>query len=295
MRCPFCGDSQSNPRDAHFYLKCDFETDEPILYNCFKGNCKAKGIVNPTFLKMLGIEIEGAESLGDKIYNKFVSFKNMDINVVCGSPSMNSRQVRYIEERLGPGFTLQDYERFKIVWDARQFQEQINYKSIIIPANDRHVSFLSTDKAMLLSRSLVDSSNYNWIKTRLFKSPNFTEYTISTDVDIFTEDDITVSIGEGVFDVLSAYKNFNSGENSLYLAVLGSHYELGVQSVISKGIIGKNVHLRIYLDSNIHVQSQEKIMSKYKWIFGSIKLFVNIIAEDIGKVKEKIRLREIKI
>lgn len=295
MRCPICGDSQSNPKEAHMYLKCDFDSEEPILYNCFKGNCQAKGKIDAKFLKQIGVKVKGIDKLSSQVYNKISNYKNLEFDVVCGEPIKDSYQMKYIEWRLGKGFNIDDYNKFKIIWDYNKFYECISNKKINIPPNDKNISFLSSDKSMVLSRSFNDNGMYSWLKTHIFNSSNVNEYSISTELDIFTKDQIYINISEGIFDILSVYKNFNTGDNSAYVAVLGSRYESGIQNIINKGLFGKNVNVNIYADTDINLSALKYSLLKYKWLFNKISIYTNILYKDVGVTIDKIKLKEMVI
>lgn len=288
IRCPFCGDSQEDPRDAHLYLKCSFDPNEPIVYKCFK--CNSKGKVTQWFLNKLNIKLNGLSELENQVFNKISSIKKIDVDIITGPPIINSNQSRYIEKRLGRGFTIEDYDRFKIIWDMNAVIPYITDMRIknTLPSNWNSISFLSDEKSTLLTRFFSDEDP-RWKKTKLFSLESKSFYTIKSTLNLFTKDQIVVNIGEGVFDVLSIYKNFNDGDNSVYIAVLGSDYESGVEYAINKGFIGDNVILKIYIDSNIDERVIQHQMKKYKWLYNKIYVYKNIQAEDFGYPIEKIK------
>lgn len=290
IRCPICGDSKKNPSDSHCYLKCSMSPNEPILYNCFL--CNSGGKVDSKFLNLLHIKNELSNELDNQRYNKIVSLKNIDIEIMTGSPILGSKQTTYIEHRLGSGFNVDDYDRFKIVWNMNSIYDcisDIRVRNTLPNINDS-ICFLSDDKSMLLIRSFIN--NGGWKKVKLFPSENRAFYTIKSTFNLFTEDDIVVNIAEGIFDILSVYKNFNDGENSSYIAVLGSGYVNGVDYAISKGIFGFNVVLKIYMDNDISETKLQYQLKKYKWIFKKIYIYKNIKSKDVGVEMKNIKLIE---
>lgn len=294
IRCPICGDSQKDLTDSHCYIKCTDNPDEALLYNCFL--CNRGGVVGKKFLMKLGIDSNTATKFTSDKYNKLGSLKNTNIDLITGTPILNSPQVRYIEKRLGPGFTHDDYERFKIIWNWDHIYRSVTNKRILnsLPNDRVSVSFLSDDKSSILTRAYTDEFG-RWSKKEIFPSENRAIYTIKSMIDLFTKDIIEVNIAEGVFDVLSIYKNFTYCENSVYIAVLGSDYLSGIMFAIMKGFIGKNVIVRIYLDSEIDDIALKKSLFKYKWLFQNIFLYKNIKNKDVGVKRNEIELLEKKV
>lgn len=296
IRCPICKDSIKDLTDSHCYIKCTDNPDELLLYNCFL--CNRGGVVGKKFLEALGIDLNTATRLiSFDRYNKIGNIKNMDIDVVTGKPLLKSPQVRYIEKRLGEGFTYDDYDRFKIIWDWDNIYRSITNKRILnsLPNDRLSLSFLSDDKCSILTRAYDDSYG-RWSKKSIFQSDNRAIYTIKSTIDLFTKDIIEVNIAEGIFDVLSIYKNFTHSENSVYIAVLGSDYISGIMFAIMKGLIGNNIIIRIYLDAEIDDKPLKKQLNKYyKWLFKDIFIYKNIKSKDVGVKLDQIELLEKKL
>lgn len=295
IRCPVCGDSQKNLSDSHCYIKCTDNPDEPLLFNCFL--CNKGGIVGKDFLLKLGIDNNIAETLEGRKYNRINLLKNNDINLITGHPMLRSPQIRYIENRLGPGFTKEDYDRFKIVWDFDGIYKFITNQRLknSLPSNIDTISFLSDDKTSLMTRTMSDESI--WRKISLVNSETRSVYTIKTQLDLFTSEEIEVNIAEGIFDILSVYKNFSNNENSVYIATLGSDYISGINYAIMKGIIGNNVIIKIYID-NDNIVNEYKLkmkLKKFKWLFKNIYIYKNIKGKDVGVKLEEIKLMETKL
>lgn len=289
IRCPICGDSQSDPNDAHCYIKCSNDPDEPLLYNCFR--CGEGDKVNKWFLTKLGIDSSISDRVENQRYNRVMSVKKADVNIITGTPIMGSPQMKYIEHRLGPGFTIDDYDRFKIIWNLDNVYPYISDPRIrnTLPSNHSSIYLLSDNRSMLLVRSFEKDAV--WRKINLFNSDTKAVYVIKSTVDLFTEDVITINIAEGVFDILSVYKNFNT-DNSIFIANLGINYISGVDYAIAKGFMGSNVIVKLYLDSNVDVDKLKYRIKKYKWLFKKIHMYVNIRYKDVGVRREQIELIE---
>lgn len=293
IRCPFCGDSQKNLRDAHCYIKCDYENpNEPILYNCFLANCNAKGKVDKNFMNKLGIKSKFIDKISNERYSKISTIKKTNIDVLTGTPSLESPQVNYIEYRLGKGFNIKDYDSFKIIWDMNLIFPYISDQKIknSLPDNRNSISLLSDDKSTILTRGFEDKDN--WRKIKLLSSENKSFYTIKSIFNLFTDDIITVNIAEGVFDVLSIYKNFNDGINSAYIATLGPDYISAVEYAIMKGLVGSNVIIKIYVDKEIDEKKLKFQLKKYRFFFKKIFIYKNIKYKDVGTLISNIELIE---
>lgn len=290
IRCPICGDSNKDSKATHLYLKCSHNPDEPILYKCFK--CNSSGRVSKWFLDKIGVP---SNEIGyeEGIFNKISSGKKVCIDVLTGQPDMESDQVGYIEYRLGNGLQLQDFDRFKIVWNMNSIIPYITNIRVknTLPSNRDSVSFLSDDKSTLLTRFFSDEDP-RWRKTKLFQSDNKSFYTIKTTLDLFTKDRITINIAEGIFDVLSVYKNFTDNPNSIYIATLGLDYESGIHYAIKNGFVGSNIVVRVYVDSDIDDKALRYKLKKYKWIFNSISVLKNIKSNDFGVMINDIKTIE---
>ena len=296
IRCPICGDSQSNPRDAHCYIKCDFnDPNEPLLFNCFK--CNKGGRVNSNFLKMMNIKTDILSIVDNQRFNKIGSIKRTNIDLITGEPIMDSPQIKYIEDRLGKGFTKDDYDKFKIIWDMNSVYPYISSIRVrnTMPSNNDSISFLSDDKSVLLVRSFNDNGG-RWRKISMFQSENKSFYTIKSTLNLFTQEPIVVNIAEGVLDIISIYKNFNDN-NSAYIATLGSDYISGIEYAIAKGLIGDNIIIKIYIDndSSVNEKMLKSKLKKFKWLFNSIIIYKNIASKDVGVHINDIKLIEQRI
>jgi len=286
IRCPFCGDSVTKSH-AHMYLKCSSDLNEPILYHCFK--CNVGGKVNQAFLDKLGVKIAIPETLA--YFNKLSSTKSK-YDISEGYPNLNSPQYFYIRERLHCDFSMEELSKFRIAWDIENLRECITNKIIknTLPTNMDSISFYTDNNSCLLTRFFND--DIRWRKINLFPS-NRSFYSIRKELDLFSQN-ISVIIAEGVFDILSLYKNFYD-ENGVYIAALGSGYCDALDYAISLGLFGSSVKVNLYLDSDIDMKEIKFKMKKNKWLFKSISLFKNILDKDYGIPMERIRLEEYKV
>lgn len=294
LRCPFCGDSQKDVKDSHCYIKFSYDESEPLLYKCFL--CNRSGVINDYFLKKIGVKEDLSRIVEGQRRNKILSIKNTNVDIISGEVIPDSNQIKYIESRLGTGLTLQDYDNFKILWNIENLIPFIESQKIknSLPSNYDSVSFLSDDKSLLLTRFFGDGE-IRWKKIRIMKGNEKTFYTIKAMINLFTQEDIVVNIAEGIMDVISIYKNFNDGPNSIFIAALGSDYISALDYMIAKGFIGNNVIIKIYMDADQSNSKLARQLKRYKWIFKSIHILVNIKSKDVGVKLEEIKLKERRI
>lgn len=291
IRCPFCGDSQKNTKSAHMYLKCSLDITEPILYYCHRAGCNAKGKLNNEFISRINLKIDGID-LDNQIYNRIKSVTNTSLDIITGEVVMNSLQVDYITKRLGPGFTKEDFEKFKIVWDMDNIRKFLTNSKVAnsLPNNHNSVSFMSENQMAMLTR--FTSETGSWIKTKMTSLEERSFYTIKSTIDIFSGD-IIINIAEGIMDVLSLYKMFHKPDVSdVYLATLGSDYEAGLKHLIAKGFVGSDIRVNFFIDSDINERDLKWQLKKYKWIIPHMSIWKNIKSHDFGITADQIKLIE---
>lgn len=296
IRCPICGDSQKNPKDAHCYIKCGYDPSEPLLYNCFL--CNSSGRVTSKFLEKLNVKKDTISLVENQKYNRIPSIKLANLDIITGIPIMDSPQVKYIESRLGKGFTQEDYDRFKIIWNINDLSQYITSSKTknSLPSNRDSITFLSDDKTMVMVRTFLSSEyDHQWRKIKIIPGDHKSVYTIKSTLNLFTTEPIVVNIAEGIMDILSVYKNFNDGENSVYIASLSSNYISALEYAISKGFIGSNIIFKIYIDDGIDEKLLKKDLKQYKWMCKDIFMYKNIKSKDVGVSLDKIQLIEKRI
>ena len=81
----------------------------------------------------------------------------------------------------------------------------------------------------------------------------------------------------------------------MYIATLGSDYMSAVDYAITKGFVGSNIDLRIYIDQGIDEKLLKKQLRQHKWLFGEIRIFLNRASKDIGVPIDQIQLIETRI
>ena len=89
------------------------------------------------------------------------------------------------------------------------------------------------------------------------------------------------------------YKNFRTVENEVFIATLGIDYISGLDYAIARGIMGKNVKVKVYIDDGIDEKSLKQNLSKYKFLFDSITMYKNVWYKDVGVRLEQIKLKRV--
>lgn len=290
VRCPYCGDSKKNPNDSHCYIKWTMD-DSPLLFNCFL--CNTSGVVDKKFLDLIGVKKDLSELVAFNRSNRIPSIQNKSVDIIAGDVDMNSKQVKYIEHRLGPGLTLEDYSKFRILANIENVVPYVSSDKIrnSLPSNMDSVSFLTNDKTVILTR-LFEDGDIRWKKLRIIPNEGKSFYVIQSSFDLFTNEEITINIAEGIIDVISIYKNFNDHGPALFIAALGSDYIDALIYSVNLGVIGKNVRVNIYMDAD---QNQKRLMSelkKYRWLYNGIFVYRNVLSKDVGVRIENIKLEE---
>lgn len=267
IRCPFCGDSQNNLKDAHLYIKCSLNLNEPMIYHCFK--CNKSGKVNKYFLNKLNIDLD----LQDPSISNRLTYINQSPTKIENTITHKD----YFINRLGDGLTDKDYLKFRIV-SIDSVKELINKRRFIIPNDSDAIAFMTEDNSLLILRNIYNIG-FRWKKIPIYEGVSV--YTIKTQIELFSKDDININISEGIFDSIGLYKHLGQDKN-VFISVLSSNYKLGIDYAINKGFVGNNINIRIYLDSDINEQGLKYLIKKYKWIFKSIKFYKNILDHDYG-------------
>ena len=324
LRCPICGDSETNMNKARFYIRIDPDDNFPMVYKCFK--CQAKGVVDSELMNLLEIDdINLKSNIGylnktsDNIEGQKVSFKNDKIimfDYVLPEVQRYPNKINYIRDRLGCDITQEDISNMKITTSLKDFlivnkiKETTFEKSMCRLLESNYIGFLSFGSSYILFRDVSGKpTDMPWIKYPITKESKKSKifYSIASDINIFTTDELTINLSEGVMDILSAYKNLGYNKpNTMNIAVGGQLYPTVLQVLIGIGIVGSNIHINIFSDNdgefnnkeNVHVTDIKyfnTIFKKIKYLYGSVTVHYNRISKDIGVPSDKIKLKSIKL
>lgn len=274
VKCPYCDDD--SPKHGHFGIKIDVESDEPILYHCFR--CNAGGMVTKQTLDDLHIDMPN-DLLSQLTHsNKVYAKKNVvtDISIMpfeiptinnSLSPSLLQAKSDYIANRIGLKLQYAEGAAYRIVFSFKDF---IDYNKIdylididvkyLKYIEENYVGFLSLNKNFIIFRSFTNkgfskgkgSSYLRYIKYVLDdKCPDKNNFfTIPTTFDIMSADIVNVHISEGPFDILSVMANdiFITDSNNLFFAVCGFGYASVLKNIVKLGACPMN--LFIYADND---------------------------------------------
>lgn len=309
VRCPFCGDSKKNLNSTHMYIKIDIETEEPILYHCFR--CETSGILTPQVLRMLELNDIHLNSKV-KMYNKkavksihnSLGSKDNELNIKIPPSKETSetyiRNKKYIEKRLGRTFSFEELERLKVVFQLgdllryNEIDKITTYPKKAAMFHTDYVGFLTMRNEFINFRQVDDRmkgkryEKYS-VVPNLDNTRNF--YTIPNEIDIMSTDPIIINITEGIFDILGVFYHIDDAvqHNTIHAAACGAGFLNVVQYFIQKGIFG-NVIINLYSDSDRGPEYYRKLHKLVSPWVSQINLFYNSIGKDYG-----VKLNEIKL
>lgn len=318
-RCPYCGDTKKSLRDGHFYVKINPEDDFIMGFNCFR--CGETGIINDETIDLMGGDEELKQHI--QILNKNSRRKNkklilseqellyFDFQYVMPdyTKEYQRRKLEYIENRLGITLGDEDMKSYKIITSLSSFLKENGIheypfeRGILNMIERNYVGFLSNGNSHIIFRDITEKEKFQSIKYPITQEcmRNKIFYTVSgNNLDIFTKDEITINIAEGVMDIIGVSEHFQQKkENTMNIAVTGKYYEIMLSRLIKMGLVGSNITINIYSDNdmmygnkkNAYTTSYEyykKTLSKFKPLYKKINIFYNMKAKDFGYPKEKI-------
>ena len=277
--CPYCGDNK-----RHFYIHIDLNENTPITWKCFK--C-GKGLIDKMTLECYGVNWEGEIPRGKGIRN--VKYRNTDVaSFLLNDDNIDMDYVKkcclYIENRLGvEGIGLDELKKFGCVLNPYEFANiylgdngLINYQNRI---------WFITSNGMLLGRNMSKEKD-GWEKYSGNTESNGSRMLYNVKIPFDLTKEITVCICEGVMDCLGLL--YHGGiKNGLYVAVLGRDYMAGIDYVMSKGIFGDSVHIRVYKDSDVDKIQFDRLKCRF---FKSVDVYYNAIGKDYGVRGDEIEL-----
>lgn len=312
-RCPWCGDSQKNFKTGHLYLRINPDDNLPIVYNCFK--CPAQGVLKFDDLELLGIEddslkdgIKSLNASADKL--DYLNKETKEIYYDYKVPNnFDRRKVDYLEKRLGLSFTDEDLVNMKVITSLKDFLKLNDIHSITCKPNmakyleSSYIGFLSNNNTHILFRDITDSSEIRWFKYSITEDSIGQRliYTLSTDIDLYSDEPLIVNMSEGVMDCLSIKYNLAEmmNYNTLNIAICGKYYGNVIKYLIGKGILGDNIIINIFADNDktedTSIEYYKKILFKYKFLVKEINIYYNTKSKDCGVPKDQIILQHFKL
>lgn len=320
VRCPYCGDSVT-ANHGHFNIRIDPTDNSVMVYNCFR--CPAGGVVTTDVLERLGMT---DSSVMDSIQ---VMNRNAPIRDVSRYLAQDSllqfdykqpdilrypHKIQYVNTRLGRIFNEQDCRDIKIVTSLRDFLETNSINELTVQPEiadyleKAYVGFLSFGNSTMLFRDVTGRSKYPWVKYPVLEKARGTMcfYSINSEINLLTSDQIVVNLAEGVMDILGvAYHLDELRKNHINIAVGGKFYEKTLRHLVSMGFVGDNIKVQIFSDndaqfnvnavSDTSLTAYRRVFKDRKQLFGSMHVWVNTIGKDFGVPSNKICPKRFKI
>ena len=276
VRCPYCGDSV-HQNHGHLSIHIDVDDDrDGMRWRCLK--CNESGSVTREFLQDLGLYVEPEFAVDLRNYNRKANrvagrYLNDYIPTFKIPKPKDSKanyfKRKYLSDRLGWDFSLEDSHTFQIVYDLEQF---LSFNGIDPPSltnpkfrsnlQNNYVGFLSMNRNVITLRCILSKETmekykyYRYLKVELDprnKNPN-SFYHIPTPVPLLSKEPLHVHIAEGIFDILGVYfgttwkKDFPDG-NHVFYGACGFGSSQILQNIIYSGL-GYNIILHLYCDND---------------------------------------------
>lgn len=272
-RCKYCSDSKSM-NHGHFYISIPND-DEPSMFYCQK--CHVGGIVTSSILAEWGT-YDANLNVSIAQYNKRVLglaknkiYKDRSIyrinNTSITNDELTQYKLKYISDRLGIPFTIQDCIDNKVVLNLKDLMQQNNLtptrdQRIVDSLDAGFIGFLSYDNAFInmrnlgIRKDLHQSIDRRYINYNIFNKFNNTmkTYILPAQLNLLDPNPIELHMAEGPFDVLSIkYNVVKSDYNKIYAGILGSGYKGVIKFAVTQFKI-PNIVIHIYMDSDQHVE-----------------------------------------
>lgn len=316
-RCPYCGDTQKNLREGHFYIYIDLENNYKMGYNCFR--CGAHGCISDETIDLMGgyqelrqhILVLNSKSKSVDRKQELEEDKLLYFDYKVPTPVRN-KKIEYIENRMGLSLGEGDLRDLKIITSLYDFVSENNitkfpFENYYLNAlEDHYVGFLSNGNSHILFRDITDKEHKPWLKYPISKESlrNTVFYSIANMVNPYSADELTINLSEGVFDCIGiAYHLKMKRSNCMNIAVAGKKYDLMIYRLIQLGLVGSNITLNVFSDNDSKYGNKEnnfhttmnyykKALKKYIPLFKKINIYYNVKAKDFGYPKSKISLEK---
>ena len=317
-RCPFCGDSTKHYDDGHFYIRIDPKDTDSIVYNCFL--CPKQGVLGREELVALGIN--NADLLNNIDVINRTGYKHRTVktdvqNIFWDYPDirMDNPKVIYTMNRIGYRFNRAQLSDIRIITSLYEFAElnhiELKESYYTEMLEKEYVGFVSSMGGHIIFRDISEflyrrpsRNKLRWIKFPLSDTSEYMKsfYTIASEVDLFSRDDLIINMAEGVMDILSVAYNLATKNNSINIAICGKSYVPVFKYWIGKGFLGRNVIVNIFSDRDlrgneydIHIESYMKQFKYLRYLVKEVNIFYNRLGKDFGVPKQQIELEQKKI
>jgi hypothetical protein len=320
IRCFDCGDSD-NQEHAHLGITLV----PPFVYHCHR--CGFGGIVNEEFLSRLGIKIDKRlHAIIDE--NRKIARAAAKKKVRAGSTLVNriltgaftSRKLhlpfyteadmrrpnfRYLCDRFGVEWTLDDAKAFKLIpslkrfgssnyiqdWPIKEWNEnRAAAFEVLNTLHEDYAGFLDYAGQEIIFRRVVESDSSRYFEMKFSKAP-FRLYTISKRIPIATTR-LNLILAEGIFDVIGLYNKFPEFRDSaVFAAMLGKNPDSIMDFFFKLGFFAQDV--MIFKDNDVNdwkYISKIKDLVYPKKLGFTVKVLHNETGHDFGIPANEIRL-----
>lgn len=280
-QCPYCQDNRQ-----HCYVKIDTASDSPVVFWCHI--CTAHGLVRKDFLDRLNLDINMPKYIGNKPIeeNKGVSIKVIGDTVTDEHDTSKVRD--YIESRVGHYPSLEELQMFNYVGDPRKYAfDYLGYNGYNDRFNNRY--WFKMSNGNITGRWKDDKTEHRWMNFKTNRVKGSGLYTLKKGFDVYKP--ITVVIAEGIFDIIGLYYNGRI-ENGVFIGVAGKGYYRGIRHILSKGIYGDSVSVRIYRDPNVK-NGDVHIDPVTMQLFKSVDLYYNAFDKDYGILPDELDIHKV--
>lgn len=284
IRCPFCGDSQKDMRDAHFYIGLQTQYDNeryqaPPKYHCFLCN-KGGTLTGNLLLEMLDYSVDDESIIyelnvaANKFKNKRTAtskIKKYNYTTIgcCENSKLDIEKLDYINNRLGIKLTIEQALKDKIVFNLLYFLyyngiNKVNVSDAELNAISKYfIGFLSIDNSFIIFRNCsgkkmeLESLKKRYKKYQIIGDEDdislIKYYCLPSIINPMSMDPVNIHVAEGPFDILSICYNLNNNNrnNQVYISAGGKGYFGAVKAVIDILKLSPNLNIHIYPDNDV--------------------------------------------
>ena len=269
-------------------------------------------MVNVNFLQSIGIndlpiinqltQYNKASARDIEKVKTFKTTKEWSMNIPSiPNTELNRLKLKYMQDRLGINFTYRSLEYLRVVFSLKSFLS-INYlspnkkfKKMTDMIDKYYIGFLSSSRDLIIFRDFTNKMKIRYIKYNLTNYPAEQQmYMIPNQIDPM-EDEVTINIAEGTFDILGIFFHVRNRElkNQIYIGNGGSAFQRVLEFFIKKGFMS-NLIVNIYSDGDKGKSYYKDLISKFTPWVKEFHLYYNTMEgeKDCGVPGNRIRITE---
>jgi len=309
IRCPYCGDSRSNPRTCSLYIsKKPVGKYNTYVYHCFRASCKAKGTLYDLLLDLGLLSQLNKEQISFLLtnYNKHklhgkLNYNDTDNKIIgknfilktYSSDSKNDEKINYIKKRLGIDYIPKFLKKYIVTHvEVKKYSSDFKIKPYILKMiNKTFVGFKTYNGSKIIFRN-VNADMNSHMKIRYYNlrlKPEVDYFIITPNSNVFNPlKKGKIFLAEGIFSLLHGYfgilrKNIiNHNDNLLLGATLGGSVKtfnlLYNYIVYTFGVPDWDVFILSDTDININMYK-----SFSKNVIGNLNILYNHGKNDFGE------------